>query len=204
MLSFGRNYCLCTYPTKTRNQAARAKAKKLAEVRWHPKHEHALRRNKSGGWNCDVCHRKHLGRSDERWRSVAGFDWDCCGECIPKPPTNQTPDSPADVAVGVLLSNRLLCSLAVSFLVLLVMLANRTLTNQDTSNTKEHQRLAILCLSILAVSRLDFHSPYLANEVASSPLCLFSQPQTHSPNDRFPAGGRAHEACAAKHCRPYC
>ena len=151
------------------NQAARAKAKKLAEVRWHPKHEHGLRRNKSGGWNCDVCHTKNLGRSDERWRSVAGYDWDCCSECIPKPPA-QAPDTPAatnDEAGGVLL-----CLPAVNC-ILSCIFANRTLTKQDTTNTKERQRLAILCLSILAALRLDFHSPYLTDEVASLRMCLF-------------------------------
>jgi len=66
------------------NLATRAAAKQLAEVRSHPKHEHQLRRHKSGGWRCDVCRAQHLGSSDERWRCVKGCDWDCCGDCIPK------------------------------------------------------------------------------------------------------------------------
>ena len=48
----------------------------------HSAHSHTLKANQSGGWNCDVCGRSGLDRSDERWRCAEGCDWDCCSRCI--------------------------------------------------------------------------------------------------------------------------
>ena len=55
-----------------------------AQHKKHYAHRHTLKANQSGGWNCDVCGRSGLGRSDERWRCTEGCDWDCCGQCIAK------------------------------------------------------------------------------------------------------------------------
>ena len=48
----------------------------------HSAHQFPVSLHVSGGWNCDVCGRVGLGRSDERWRCTEGCDWDCCGQCI--------------------------------------------------------------------------------------------------------------------------